>query len=164
MEKKNSLALSCIQRQTLTGTGEGETDLGMIFSRSRSREGLSGFSGLGSVTMAFSCLSFSSLTQSLFCISSWVAATRRSYRDQRQITVCFIPLHKHTTSPTLHLENDSSPRLPEINKHQSSATAQKCTVFNLRRTLTHSFCHFIDVSVTMPCNLASNLRLSENCR
>lgn len=119
-----SLALSYTQLQTLTGTGEGETDLWMIFSRSRSREGLSGFSGLGSVTMAFSCLSFSSLTQSLFCISSWVAATRRSYSDPQQVTVYFVSLHKHTAPPTLFLENDSSLLLPEINRHhQSSATS-----------------------------------------
>ncbi|EGW04540.1 hypothetical protein I79_004895 [Cricetulus griseus] len=47
--------------------------------------------------MALNCLSFSSLTHSLFCISSWVAATRRSYGDQWKITIYFTTLHKHTT-------------------------------------------------------------------
>lgn len=69
-----------------TGTGEGEADL---FAGSRSslegrlgcvwRGGGSGRPGvLLSVTMALSCFSFSSFTQSLFCISSCIALTRLS--------------------------------------------------------------------------------------
>lgn len=72
-----------------TGTGDGEADL---FAGTRSsligllgcvcRGGGSGRPGVAprllSDTMALSCFSFSSLTQSLFCISNCMALTRRS--------------------------------------------------------------------------------------
>jgi hypothetical protein len=126
--------------------------------------------------MAFSCFSFSSLTQSLFCISSWVAATRRSYRlamagyspiqSSHAIHQINYPLYFQKVTVLQFFLDEWTPAEPTMstNSNTQVTTTWEGEACRTGPTLTHSFCHFMLVSVTMPCSLASSLRLSENCR
>lgn len=96
--QKNQWLLHTSKKGKHTGRGEGEADL--FGGGHSSLEGLwgrlwrGGGSGrveaLLSTTIALSCFSFSSFTQSLFCISSCIAFTRLSCTHEKKNFSCEI--------------------------------------------------------------------------